>query len=206
MRQLLVFLAVAVASACSSPGDAPAPAASSPPAATAATVTQVSGRAPAGALVALEPVAGVPMPEGDAVLDQFSKAFVPETLFVRVGQPVIFKNSEDQLHNVAVVRTRTGTGVFNISQNQGDVHTHTFEQAGEYDVTCDVHPGMRATIVAAHTPHAVYADARGAFVFQNITPGAYRLKVSAGGRDTERAIEVAGAQMDVGDVRPGGTT
>jgi plastocyanin len=203
MMRVVVLLALVVGPACSRPADAPAPAATSPPAAAAATVSQLSGRAPAGALVTLEPTAGVPMPEGNAVLDQFSKAFVPETLFVRVGQPVVFKNSEDQLHNVTVVRSRTGTGVFNISQNQGDVHTHTFEQAGEYDVTCDVHPGMRATIVASNTPYAVYADAQGAFSFANITPGRYRLKVSAGGRETERAVEVAGAQMDLGDVRPG---
>jgi plastocyanin len=203
MRRLLILLALVVAPACSRPDEVPA--AATPGAEqVAATVTQLSGRAPAGSLVTLEPAAPVPLPEGNAVLDQFSKAFVPETLFVRVGQPVIFKNSEDQLHNVTVVRTRTGTGVFNVSQNQGDVHTHTFEQAGEYDVTCDVHPGMRATIVAANTPYAVYADARGAFFFQNLTPGRYRLKVSAGGRETERAIEVAGLQMDVGDVRPGG--
>jgi plastocyanin len=203
MMRFVVLLALVVGPACSRPADAPAPAATSPPAAAAATVSQLSGRAPAGALVTLEPSAGVPMPEGNAVLDQFSKAFVPETLFVRVGQPVVFKNSEDQLHNVTVVRSRTGTGVFNISQNQGDMHTHTFEQAGEYDVTCDVHPGMRATIVASNTPYAVYADAQGAFSFSNITPGRYRLKVSAGGRETERAVEVAGAQMDLGDVRPG---
>jgi hypothetical protein len=144
------------------------------------------------------------MPEGHAVLDQFSKAFVPETLFVRVGQPVIFKNSEDQLHNVTVVRTRTGTGVFNVSQNQGDVHTHTFEQPGEYDVTCDVHPGMRATIVASNSPYAVYADSRGAFSFQNVPPGSYRLKVFAGGREAERTVDVAGAQLAVGDLRPDG--
>jgi plastocyanin len=203
MLWFFVLLALVVGSACSGPADAPTPAGTSPPAAAATTVTQLSGRAPAGALVTLEPIAGVPMPEGNALLDQFSKAFVPETLFVRVGQPVVFKNSEDQLHNVTVVRSRTGTGVFNISQNQGDVHTHTFEQAGEYDVTCDVHPGMRATIVASNTPFAVYADARGAFSFANITPGSYRLKVSAGGRETERAVEVAGAQMELGDVRPG---
>jgi plastocyanin len=166
-------------------------------------VTQVSGRAPAGALVTLEASEGVPMPEGPALLDQFSKAFVPDTLFVRVGQPVVFKNSEDQLHNVTVVRTRTGTGVFNISQNQGDVHTHTFEQAGEYDVTCDVHPGMRATIVASNSPYAVYADGRGAFVFPNVPPGQYRLKVFAGGREAERAVDVAGAQLDLGELRPG---
>ena len=132
-------------------------------------------------------------------MDQFSKAFVPETLFVRVGQPVTFKNSEDQLHNVTVVRSRTGTRVLNISQNQGDVHTHTFDQPGEYDVSCDVHPGMRATLVAATTPYATFADARGTFAFQNVPPGEYRLRVSADGRDSERTVTVAGAMLDLGE-------
>jgi heme/copper-type cytochrome/quinol oxidase subunit 2 len=140
------------------------------------------------------------MPPGGAVMDQFSKAFVPETLFVRAGQPVTFKNSEDQLHNVTVVRTRTGSSVFVISQNQGDVHTHTFEQAGEYDVTCDVHPGMRATIVATTTPYAMYADARGAFAFRGIPPGRYTLRAAAHGQEFARAIDVAGARMDVGEI------
>jgi plastocyanin len=201
MTRVCVLIMLLVACGCRG-ADTPAPAASSSDAADA-TVTQVSGRAPAGALVTLEASDGVPMPEGHALLDQFSKAFVPETLFVRVGQPVVFKNSEDQLHNVTVVRTRTGTGVFNISQNQGDVHTHTFEQAGEYDVTCDVHPGMRATIVASHSPYAVYADARGAFAFPNVPPGQYRLKVFAGGREAERTVDVAGAQLDLGELGPG---
>ena len=166
-------------------------------------MAQVTGRAPGGALVTLEPAGGAPLPEGSAVMDQFSKAFVPETLFVRVGQPVIFKNSEDQLHNVTVVRSRTGGAVFNISQNQGDVHTHTFDQPGEYDVSCDVHPGMRGTIVATTSPHAMYADPRGAFSFQNIAPGQYTLRVSADGRVGERTVEVKGGNLDLGDIRAG---
>ena len=203
MIQGFAVVVLLLASACSGPAERPASTAQAPVGAGEAEMAHVSGRASAGALVTLEPTAGVPMPEGSAVMDQFSKAFVPDTLFVRVGQPVIFKNSEDQLHNVTVVRTRTGTGVFNVSQNQGDAHTHTFDQGGEYDVTCDVHPGMRATIVAANTPYAVYADARGAFAFENVTPGPYRLTISADGRETGRAVDVAGAQVDLGDVRAG---
>ena len=134
-------------------------------------------------------------------MDQFSKAFVPETLFVRAGQPVIFKNSEDQLHNVTVVRTRTGTSVFNISQNQGDVHTHTFEQTGEYDVICDVHPGMRGVVVVTTTPFAMYADPRGAFSFANIPPGQYTLRVAAQGQEFIQTVDVSGARLDLGDVR-----
>ena len=204
MVRLAVLILACVTASCSRAADTDPPAAAAAPGAPEATVTRVTGRTAPGALVSLEPASHpLPMPDGFAVLDQYSKAFVPETLFVRVGQPVIFKNSEDQLHNVTVVRTRTGTGVFDISQNQGDVYTHTFEQVGEFDVTCDVHPGMRATIVAAHTPYAVYADVSGAFTFENITPGPYRLKVSAGGRDTERVVDVSGAQLDLGSVRAG---
>ena len=196
---LLLLLALV---ACSNP---PADSVRVPPATESAPAsTLVSGRAPSGALVTLEPAGGAPQPEGSAVLDQFSKAFVPETLFVRVGQPVIIKNSEDQLHNVTVIRSRTGAAVFNISQNQGDVYTHTFDAAGEYDVTCDVHPGMRGTIVATTTPYAVYADPRGGFSFPNIPPGQYTLRVSAEGRTAERSVDVKGATLDVGDVRPGG--
>ena len=105
-------------------------------------------------------------------MDQFSKAFVPETLFVRVGQPVTFKNSEDQLHNVTVVRSRTGARVVNISQSQGDVYEHTFEQPGEYDVSCDVHPGMRATIVASR--HALCRVCRRPVASVHLRSGAGR--------------------------------
>jgi hypothetical protein len=198
MRQLFIAL-VLTQIACAGPAESPETI--SPADDAASPVTTVIGRAPAGALISLEPVGGPPpLPEGPAILDQFSKAFVPETLFVRVGQPVIFKNSEDQLHNVNVTRSRTGTGVFNISQNQGDTHTHTFEQAGEYTVTCDVHPGMVATVVATTTPYAVYSTPGGTFELPNVTPGQYTLRVLSGGTTSERTIEVKGRRLDVGNV------
>jgi plastocyanin len=200
MQKVALVVVVFAFAACGSPPSS-APDAKATAPATTATATRVAGRVASGALVMLEPAGGVPLPEGNAVMDQFSKAFVPETLFVRVGQPVIFKNSEDQLHNVTVVRTRTGTGVFAISQNQGDSYTHTFDTAGEYDVTCDVHPGMRGVVVAATTPYAAYADAGGRFEFPNIPPGRYTLRVFAQGREVERAVELAGAHMDVGEIR-----
>jgi plastocyanin len=203
----LILLAL-YAAGCSGPADqSPAPSAEGAPPGTAASAasTQVIGRAPSGSLVTLEPVEGaLPLPEGGAVMDQFSKAFVPDTLFVRVGQPVTFKNSEDQLHNVTVIRSRTGTGVFNISQNQGELHTHTFEQAGEYEVSCDVHPGMRAVIVATTTPYAMFAEQGGTFAFQHVTPGQYRLRVTVGGRVTERVVQVSGARLDLGGGGAGG--
>jgi plastocyanin len=196
MRFAIVALSLA-AVACGQP--APAPTATGGAASEAhSPITEVTGRAPSGVLVTLEPPEPPPLPAGSVVMDQFAKAFVPETLFARVGQQVEFKNSDDQLHNVTVVRARTGAGVFNISQNQGDVHRHVFAESGEFEVTCDVHPGMRATIVATTTPHAAFADSSGAFTIRDVPPGPYTLRVWAEGRILQRRVEIKGARMDVG--------
>jgi len=189
-----LLLVIATASGCSKPPDAAAPAAATTP----ATVTHVVGKSPVGALVMLEPVNGAPLPEGAALMDQFGKQFVPDLLFVRVGQPVTFRNSEDQLHNVTVTRSRSGASVFNVSQNQLDTHSHTFDRTGEYDVVCDVHPGMRATLVATTTPYAVFADGRGSFAVPNVAPGQYKLRIAHDGRESERVVDVAGAKLDLG--------
>ncbi len=166
----------------------------------AATSAVVSGRSARGALVTLEPASGdVPPPAGDALMDQFAKSFVPETLFVRVGQRVLFRNSEDQLHNVTVVGSRTGTAVFDISQSPFDTYQHTFERAGEFEVSCDVHPGMRATIVATTTPYAVFADQTGNFTLVNVPVGSYKLRISADGKQSERIVEIKGGRVDLGD-------
>jgi plastocyanin len=180
-------------------GPAPPPVAVAPAASPSGTpgLTQVTGRAPAGALVTLEPAAGpLPMPEGGALMDQYSKQFVPGVLFVRVGQPVTFRNSEDQQHDVTIVRSRTGSAIFNVSQDPFDVNQFTFDRAGEFDVNCDVHPGMRATIVATTTPYAVFADAAGRYAMANVIAGAYRLQIASGGQVRERPVDVSGPSVD----------
>jgi hypothetical protein len=149
----------------------------------------------------LEPAGGEPpLPEGPAVLDQYGKAFVPDVLFVRVGQQVEFRNSEDVDHNVRVVRNPTGTMVMDESGSKNQVFMHTFEEPGTFEVTCDVHPGMRATIVAARTPFAVESDARGAFVVERVPAGAFTLKVLAAGRETSQPVTVVAPKTDVGTV------
>ena len=197
MRGCVFCLIAIVSIACG--GATPSQPAAQPAQATpgAPGATQVTGRAPAGALVTLEPASGpLPMPEGGALMDQYAKQFVPTLLFVRVGQSVTFRNSEDQQHNVTIIRSRTGTTVFNVSQDPFDVNQFTFDRAGEFEVNCDVHPGMRATIVATTTPYAVYADGAGRYTLPNVKPGAYTLQIASGGQTRERAVEVSGASVD----------
>ena len=118
-------------------------------------------------------------------------------MFARVGQVVEFRNSEDVDHNIRVLRNPTGTTVMDVSGSQNQVFTHTFEQPGSYDVSCDIHPGMRATIVVSRAPFVTGTDERGSFTLNNVPAGRYTLKVTVAGRETTQEIEVKWPRTDV---------
>ena len=130
-------------------------------------------------------------------MDQYAKQFVPTLLFVRVGQPVTFRNSEDQLHDVTIIRSRTGATVFNTSQDPFHENLFTFDNPGEFDVICDVHPGMRATIVATTTPYAIFADAAGRYALPQVAHGTYTLQITSAGQTREQRVEIAGATVEL---------
>jgi hypothetical protein len=131
-------------------------------------------------------------------MDQYSKQFVPDLLFVRVGQVVEFRNSEDENHNVQVLRMPTGTTVMNESGSKGQVFKHVFEQVGSFAVNCDVHAGMRATIIATNTPLAAMAGPNGNFTITNVPPGKYLLKSrTTDGRESSQDVAVTAPQTTV---------
>lgn len=182
--------------ACGSGSPAPTAAPASAPA--TATVAEVTGTAPSGAVISLAPAGtAVPLPEGPAVMDQYSKQFVPNVLYVRVGQPVEFRNSEDMGHNVTVNRRGTGAEIFNVGTEPQQKHAHTFDRAGQYDVLCDVHPGMQATVIAATSPMAAVSDDSGRFTIANVPAGAYTLSATFEGRTVEQTVEVRGPRTEV---------
>ncbi|MGE0864133.1 MAG: plastocyanin/azurin family copper-binding protein [Vicinamibacterales bacterium] len=161
-------------------------------------MAEVTGIAPGGAVVSLSPAGGaLPLPEGPAVMDQYAKQFVPNILYVRVGQPVEFRNSEDMGHNVTVNRRGSGTEVFNVGTEPQQKHVHTFDRTGQYDVVCDVHPGMQATVIAATSPLATVSDASGRFSIAGVAAGAYTLSVTFEGRTVDQAVEVKGPRTEV---------
>ena len=137
------------------------------------------------------------MPEGPAVMDQYAKTFVPNVLYVRVGQPVEFRNSEDENHNVNVTRRGTGGAVFSTSTEPQHKYVHTFDRAGQYDVACDIHPGMQALVVAASSSLVTIADEQGAFSIPNVPAGAYKVALTFEGRTVERPLEVKGPRTEV---------
>ena len=127
-------------------------------------------------------------------MDQVGETFGPSLLFVRTGQPVEFRNSDDTLHNVHVTNEDTREGAFNVAIPTGNSYTYTFKQDGFYHVGCDIHPAMAAEIVSTSTPYATAADADGGYVFEDVTPGAYTLATYVAGKKSERDMVVTAPQ------------
>lgn len=127
-------------------------------------------------------------------LDQVSLTFTPEFLFVRTGQPVEFRNSDDTLHNVHVGNVDTREPSFNVAIPTGEKWAYTFTKDGFYHVGCDIHPAMSAEILSVSTPFVMTTGSDGGFAFADVPPGAYRLRVHAAGTKTERQVEIKAGQ------------
>ncbi len=196
----LAISAIVASAACSDPAEQPGPgAAAQTPAASGSAHAVVVSKAPRGAVLVLEPTVSrpFPLPPGAAIMDQFGRAFIPNMLIVRAGQVVEFRNSEDVLHNVHVQKGPAVTEVFNVDRPPFDVYKHTFVEEGFYTVQCDMHIDMRAAIVVTSTPYAGVADERGSFMFPDVTPGSYKLRLYGEGQARDLSVEVSGPRTEV---------
>lgn len=160
--------------------------------------SEITGTVPVNAIVTLLPAAGDPaMPADPAIMDQISKQFLPNALVARVGQPVEFRNSDDLPHNITVTRRGSGAEVFNVSTERNQTYTHTFDRVGQFDVKCDIHEGMEATVIVARGPVTTIADDDGRFSIPNVAFGAYKLSVTFAGQTVERSVNAAGSRTEV---------
>ena len=202
----LVALPFLVA-ACSNPPETPAVTTTStpPPATAASSGVQgvVAGRVPTSgagqsSIVVLQPKAAVEVPQVlPPVMDQVALTFIPGVLIVRTGHPVEFRNSDDVLHNVRVNDDATKAGTFNVAIPMGEDYRFTFEKEGFYNVGCDIHPAMAATIYASTSPYATLSDPAGQFELRDVPPGTYNAVVFAGSQRIERPVEVSPARTEV---------
>ncbi len=114
--------------------------------------------------------------EEAVVFDQKDKVFIPHVLPVVKGTTVNIKNGDPFLHNVHVYRGKDT--VLNIALPfQGQVIPHRFEEAGRYDVGCDAHPEMSATIVVLENPYFAKPAPDGSYEIADVPAGKYTLVV-----------------------------
>jgi plastocyanin len=154
-------------------------------------------------VVTLTPSSGVATaaPTGPALMDQLGLAFTPTQLLVQSGQAVEFVNSESLAHNVHVSFIDGDSTVLVADMDPADRRQIVLEREGGYDVTCDVHPGMRAFIFVTSAPYAALAEPDGSFQIPDVPPGSYVAAVWSASPELrgERSVEVAGpgTQLDL---------
>ena len=198
------LVALPLFAACSNPTPQGQPAASNPVSSSPTLPAQsmVAGRAPVSggqpSLVVLEPK----KPDGSVqpsrpVMDQVALTFIPGVLIVRTGQPVEFRNSDDVLHNVRVSEDATKAGTFNVAIPIGEDYVYTFERDGFYNVGCDIHPGMSATIYSSQSPYATMTDQGGQFEIHDVAPGGYNAVVFAGADRIVRPLDVTAGRTEL---------
>ncbi|MEO9310592.1 MAG: plastocyanin/azurin family copper-binding protein [Nitrososphaera sp.] len=95
--------------------------------------------------------AEVAIPSGSSVpgCEETSECFIPNTVTIGVGGTVTWSNDDTAAHTVTSGSPGTGPdGTFDSSiLMAGKTFEHTFDEAGDYDYFCIVHPWMTGKVI-----------------------------------------------------------
>ena len=111
------------------------------------------------------------------VIDQRGCIYHPRIQGARVGQTIEVKNSDQTLHNIHSLTTKTNA--FNTGQPVAGM-VFKFQLRAEevmLNVKCDVHPWMVGYVGVVTHPYFAVTDATGAFTIANVPAGKHTLQV-----------------------------
>ena len=105
--------------------------------------------------------------------------FVPRTNVAVVGSVLEILNSDPILHNTHMrIDGRSGPTIINVVQPAGvDVIIKTLQIAGFFDIRCDAHTFMQASMHVFEHPYFAMTDSTGRFEMAQVPPGTYRLRM-----------------------------
>ena len=119
---------------------------------------------------------GPAAPAEPVVLDQRGCIYKPHVIGARVGQKVVFLNSDPVLHNV---HAKPDDGAeFNEMMPTKDMRIEKVFDKTDVAVRakCDVHPWMSAFIGVVPHPFFAVTDASGGFTLNNVPEGDYEIE------------------------------
>jgi len=115
------------------------------------------------------------VPEAPVEIDQVGCVYVPRVTAVRVGQPLLFKNTDRTLHNVHG-KPEAASGWNFALPRPGSERTMSIDHAEvPISVRCDLHPWMQGWVGAFEHPYFAVTGPDGAFSLRNVPPGTYTL-------------------------------
>ena len=149
---------------------------------------------PAGAKVAVKPMAGVE-------ISQSKRQFHPSLTVVTVGTPVTFPNFDTVRHHVysfSPIKT------FELKLYAGVPNAPVvFDKPGAAVLGCNIHDRMSAWVVVVDTPYHARSGADGRARLDGIPPGSYRLRgwhagVAPGQEPAPQTLAVGAADTETG--------
>jgi hypothetical protein len=150
------------------------------------------------------------------VLDNSSCRFEPHVVFVQTDQQLVIKNSDTIGHNsnIATIKNPPANPVI----PGGGETTVTFkaDEAVPAQVTCNIHPWMKAWLVVRPNPYAAVSKADGSFEIKGVPAGEVELQfwhekagyvgeMTIGGKAEKaskgrKKVAVTAAGTDLGDI------
>jgi plastocyanin len=166
--------------------------------------------------VKVHPDAAAEAKAAKVVLDNQGCRFSPHVVSVHTGQPLIIKNSDTVGHNSNVATIKHPPSNSLIPAGGESSIPFANEEAIPAQVTCNIHPWMKAWVVVRPNPYAAVSAADGSFEIKNLPAGELELQlwhekagyigeVTVGGKSEKiakgrRKVKVESAGTDLGDM------
>lgn len=138
---------------------------------------------------------------GDALMDQVGCLYLPHAVGVRSGQTMVFRNSDQTLHNINVQPRNNPS--FNVGQPIAGMETRrSFAKAETgIQVRCDVHPWMVGYISVFDHPYFAVTGADGSFRIDGLPDGSYVVESwheSLGAQTQQVTVAGGEARLSIG--------
>jgi plastocyanin len=153
------------------------------------------------------------------VLDNKNCRFEPHVAFVQAGQMLVLKNSDTVGHNSNIATLKNSPSNSLVPAGGESPLTFKDDEAIPAQVTCNIHPWMKAWLVVRTNPYAAVSKADGSFEIKNVPVGEVELQmwhekagyigeIKVGGAAEKTAkgrkkVKVAAAGTDLGEITLG---
>lgn len=108
-------------------------------------------------------------------IDQRSCVYRPRVTTARVGQKVVFINSDPVFHNVKSLAKQNPN--FNLAMPRKDQReTRIFEKEEIFQTKCNVHPWMTVNLGVFNHSFYALSDKNGNFEIKGLKPGSYKVE------------------------------